>query len=96
MFKTEQVCGGCAKPCAFEEAPVGRLVAQHHIQQRRMDLHAAVVFDEAQFTEFVHKSAHPRPRGADHSCQCRLTDIRYERFELSPNLGDERGQAAAV
>ena len=48
---------------------------QHNIQQRRVNLHVAVVLDEAQLAEFIHKSVHPRPRGADHLCQGRLTDL---------------------
>ena len=40
------------------ESLVRQLVVQHNIQQRRVNLHIAVVFDEAQFAEFIHKSAY--------------------------------------
>jgi AI-2E family transporter len=35
------------------------LVVQNHVQQGIMDFQFSVVFDEAQFAEFVHEKAHP-------------------------------------
>ena len=56
------------------------LVAQHNIQQGGVNLHVAVVLDEAQFAEFIHKSIYARSRGADHLCQGCLTYFRNDRF----------------
>jgi hypothetical protein len=36
------------------------LVVQNHVQQGIIDFQFSVVFDEAQFAEFVHEKAHPR------------------------------------
>src|ERR1043166_4466929 len=42
------------------------LVVQNHAQQGIMDFQFSVVFDEAQFAEFVHEEAHARSGRADH------------------------------
>src|SRR5436190_14548881 len=55
------------------------LVVQNHVQQGIMDFQFSVVFDEAQFAEFVHEKAHPRSGRADHLRQ---------RFRLNfPTIG---------
>jgi hypothetical protein len=43
-----------------------RLVMQNDIQQRTVDLDAAVVVNEAQFSKFVHEKTHAGPRRSDH------------------------------
>jgi hypothetical protein len=45
------------------------LLVQHDTQERSVDLKAAVVLDETQLAEFVHKEIDARARGADHLCQ---------------------------
>ena len=49
-----------------------------------MDSHLAVVVNEAQFAEFIHKRVHPRSRSTDHSGKRALTDICHERFRALP------------
>jgi hypothetical protein len=53
--------------CKIYSAPVASsdrldlgLLVQNHVQQRFMDLEFPVVFDEAQFAEFVHEEADAR------------------------------------
>ena len=41
-------------------------VVQHDAQERSIDLNAAVVLDETQLPEFVHKQIDPSTRCADH------------------------------
>jgi hypothetical protein len=48
-----------------------------------MDLKFSVVFDEAQFAEFVHEKAHARPGRADHLRQRFLTKISHDRLRLA-------------
>src|SRR5579859_4965764 len=55
---------------------VASVVQQQHIQQRAVNLHAAVVFDESQFTEFVHEETDARARRAHHGRQRFLTHFR--------------------
>ncbi len=52
-----------------------RLVVQDDIEQRAVNLQAAVVGNEAQFSEPVHEKAHPRAGCADHFRQHLLTDL---------------------
>jgi hypothetical protein len=44
------------------------LLVQDYRQQRLVDFDFAVIFDEAQFSEFVHEEIHTRTRGSDHLC----------------------------
>src|SRR6202011_1347567 len=60
-----------------------RLVVQNHVQQGIMDLKFSVVFDKAQFAEFVHKKAHARPGRADHLRQSFLTELSHDRLRLT-------------
>src|ERR1700730_6758037 len=58
------------------------IVVQDHIQQGIMDLDFSVVFDEAQFAEFVHEEAHARPGRANHLRQRFLTERSHDRLRL--------------
>ena len=51
-------------------------------QQRLIYLDFAVVLDEAQFSEFIHKKIHARTRGADHARQGLLGNFREDAFWL--------------
>jgi hypothetical protein len=51
--------------CLISRSDLG-LVMQDHVQQGIMNFQFSVVFDEAQFAEFVHEKAHPRSGRADH------------------------------
>ena len=42
------------------------LVAQDHAQESVVDLQAAVVFDEAKFSELIHEEINLRARGSHH------------------------------
>jgi hypothetical protein len=48
-----------------------------------MDLKFSVVFDEAQFAEFVHEKAHARSGRADHLRQRFLTKFSHDRLRLA-------------
>jgi hypothetical protein len=50
-------------------------VSQNHVQQGIMDFQFSVVFDKAQFAEFVHEKADARSCRADHLSQRFLTDL---------------------
>src|SRR5688572_18525864 len=52
------------------------LIVQHHVQQRTVYLNAAVVFDEAEFSEFVHEEAYTCARCSHHLRERFLTDLR--------------------
>jgi hypothetical protein len=56
------------------------LVVQNHVQQGIMDFQFSVVFDKAQFAEFVHEKAHPRSGRADHLRQRFLTEVSHDRL----------------
>jgi len=56
------------------------LVVQNHVQQGIMDFQFSIVFDKAQFSEFVHEKAHARSRRADHLRQRFLTELSHDRF----------------
>src|SRR6202040_4319478 len=56
------------------------IVVQDHVQQGIMNLDFSVVFDEAQFAEFVHEKAHARSRRADHLRQRFLTELSHDRL----------------
>jgi hypothetical protein len=47
-----------------------------------MNLDFSVVFDKAQFAEFVHEEADTRPGGANHFRQRFLTERSHDRFRL--------------
>src|ERR1700738_39371 len=57
-----------------------RLVPQHSIQQRSVNLDLAVVVDVALFPEFVHEKTYPGTRGADHFRQRLLTEGDRDRL----------------
>ena len=80
VFKTVHYQGLSCSKLNILGQPVPQLVVQHDIQQRGVNLHIAVVLDEAQFAEFIQKSAHARPRGADHLCKRCLIYFRNDRF----------------
>src|SRR5688500_1777444 len=63
--------------------PEVRTIEQHHIQQRIMDLHGSVVFDEPELAELVHEHTHSRPRGPDHLREGLLAYLRYDRLGLT-------------
>ena len=52
-----------------------QLVVENDVEERAVDLQPAVVVDESQFPEPIHKKAHSRASGADHFCQRFLTDL---------------------
>jgi hypothetical protein len=54
------------------------LVAQNDAQQRAVDLQLAIVFDEAQFPEFVYEETDARPGRADHLRERLLADLGRE------------------
>ena len=43
----------------------------------------AVIADKAQFAEFVHEKADPRPRGSHNLGQCLLADLRDDGFRVA-------------
>src|SRR5207248_2789457 len=50
------------------------LVVEHYVEQGAVYFEVAVVADEAQFAEFVHEVADPRPRSSDDSGERLLAD----------------------
>jgi hypothetical protein len=58
------------------------VLMQNHVQQRAVNLQAAVVFDEPKLTKLVHERADARARGADHLGQHLLADRRNDRFRF--------------
>src|ERR1700686_4522002 len=56
-------------------AGLGTLVVQDDVQQRAVDLQAAVVVNKPQFPEPVHKEANPRTGCSDHFRQHLLADL---------------------
>jgi hypothetical protein len=60
-----------------------RLVVQHRIQQRIVDLDFSVVADESELAELVHEEADAGPGGPDHLRQSFLADIRTDRLRTS-------------
>ncbi len=51
---------------------------QDHAQQRLIHFYSSVVFDKAEFSEFVHEEIYPRSRSADHARQGFLRDFWQE------------------
>src|ERR1700730_9228845 len=49
---------------------------QNDVQQGAVNFQVAVVFNEAQFPEFIHEVTDARPRGADHLREGLLADLR--------------------
>ena len=64
---------------------------QDDIEQRAVNVHAAVVLDEAQLAKFVHEEADTRPRGAHHFCQRFLADVGNHRLGVTifPEMGKQ-------
>ena len=56
-------------------SPSKASAAQHGTQERIFNMNPAVVFDEAQFPEFVHEQIDPRSRCADDLRQRLLRDF---------------------
>ena len=54
-----------------------RLIVEDDVEKGDVDLHFAVVFDEAQVSEFVHKEVDPRARRPDHLREGFLGDLGY-------------------
>src|SRR5579863_5151712 len=52
------------------------LIVENDVEERAMDVEAAVVLDKAQLSEFVHKVTHPGAGGANHSGQSFLAELR--------------------
>src|SRR6202022_4013827 len=67
----------------------GLFVMQDHAQQRAVNLHVAVIIDEAKLTKFAHEIADTRSGGADHLGQSLLADRRYDPLGL-PLLAEIR------
>ena len=55
---------------------------QDEIQQRTVDLDAAVVVNEAEFSKLVHEKAHARPGRSDHLRKRLLADFRDHRLRF--------------
>src|SRR5437879_13393441 len=80
-----------------------RLLVQDDAQQRAVDFDAAVVINEAQSSELVHKETHAGARGADHPCERLLAYLREDRLrptfvakmrqqKKSPEIGSASGR----
>jgi len=65
--------------CFISRSDFG-LVVQNHVQQRIMDFQFSVVFDKAQFPEFVHEKAHARSGRADHLGEHFLAELSHDRL----------------
>ena len=61
-----------------------RLLVQYHSQQRLVDCDSAVVFDEAQFPDFVHENIHARTRRTHHARQSFLRNFRQRAKPAGP------------
>src|SRR5687767_4904450 len=59
-----------------------RLFVENHVQQRRVNFDAAIVFDEAQFAESVHEKAYARAGRPDHFGEGLLADFREYRLRF--------------
>jgi hypothetical protein len=58
-------------------------IVQDNAQKGTVDLESAIVVNEAQFPEFIHKKIHPRARGADHFRQRLLRYFGKRRLRLA-------------
>jgi hypothetical protein len=61
----------------------------NHVEKGCVHLQMAVVFDQAEFPEFVHKIVDPRARGPDPGSQDFLADLGDHRLQL-PILAEVR------
>ena len=64
---------------------------QDYIEQRAVNVHVAVVLDEAELAELVHEEADARPCGPHHFRQGFLADIGDHRLGLTvfPEVGQQ-------
>ena len=62
-----------------------------HVQQGIVDFQGAVVLDEPELAELVHKKAHARPRRSNHFGERLLANLRYDRLG-PPLLAEVRHQ----
>src|ERR1051325_7477462 len=80
----------------MEQQGPALLVVKNDAQQRTVNLHLAVVLDEAQFSKTVHKKAYPRSRRPHHVREGLLAEFRDHRLgfgflsELSQQQKDAR------
>src|SRR5260370_27524880 len=71
-----------------------RLIAQHGVQKRRVNLDFSVVVDESLFPELVHEEADAGSGGADHFGQRFLTKRDRNRLSAFPaEIGEQQKQA---
>ena len=66
--------------CTKTAAP---LFIQKDVEEGVVDPNLAVIFDEAQFPEAIHKKTHARSGSANHLCQDFLADFRNHRLGLA-------------
>jgi hypothetical protein len=59
-----------------------------------MDFYFSVIADESQFAEFVHEETDAGSGGANHLCQCFLTDIQVDARPVRSGLMSQLGQKA--
>jgi hypothetical protein len=77
---------GCASRCARSEGmrpaskelrSISSLLVEHNVEERAVNFQtAAVVINETELSETIHKEVHSRSRGADHFCQGFLAYLR--------------------
>src|ERR1044071_5947820 len=87
------------QPRAFSAELRHTLVVNDNVQQRRVDLQSAIIFDEAKLAELVHEEVDPRARRPHLRRQDVLVDDRDNRFQFSflAEIGQEQektGEAA--
>jgi len=65
---------------------------QKDIEEGVVNPNLAVIFDEAQFPEAIHKKTYSRSRGANHLSQYLLADLRNHgfRFAFLAELGEQQ------
>ena len=68
---------------AFNGVLLRRLIVQNHIEQRLVNLDAAVVFNEAELAKAVHEEADAGSGGADHFRQGLLSDLGDQCFRFT-------------
>jgi hypothetical protein len=88
-IKCRQLDLGLADPGG--SAPEAGVIVTDDVQQGIVDLQLAVVLNESELSELVHKMAHARPRRPDHFGERLLTDLRYDRL-WTPLLTEIRHQ----
>ena len=62
---------------------IRQLIVEDHVQQRLVHPNPAVVINETQLAEAIHKKAYTRSRGAYHLRQRLLRDLRYQDLRLA-------------